>query len=399
MAVTSDIEWTESTLNPTLGCTKVSPGCDNCYAIPQSHMRASNPNEKIADAFAGLTHRDDDGALDWTGQINMIPERLDHVLAWRRPRRIFVNSMSDLFHDGITDEFIARTFALMAAAPQHTFQILTKRHGRMRSLLSSGDFRRLAKDKYQEMLMAGLLKGRGLPIVINAFPPKNVWLGVSVENQKYANLRIPALLDTPAAVRWISCEPLLGPVDLTKWTDTPPVCGCGQAPDGAPGAAGCSPSCMLPEPSGIDWLVAGGESGRGPNIRPMHPEWARSLRDQCAAASIPFLFKQWGEWGPAPWVIRVCDPAVGWTGTDEELAAAKADAEARGATHVYASWAHEYGHDLYEPPHKPWSLERVEPIDPHQAPMRRWGKKRAGRELDGKTWDQYPRTREGTGRG
>lgn len=130
----------------------------------------------------------------------------------------------------------------------------------------------------------------------------------------------------------------------------------------------------------------------------MHPEWARSLRDQCVSAGVPFLLKQWGEWGPAPWVVRVCDPKTGWQGTEAELAAAKADAEARGATHVYASWAHEYGHELYEPPHKPWSLERTELVDEHQAPMRRWGKKAAGRELDGRTWDEYPESWAGRSR-
>jgi protein gp37 len=387
----SKIEWTDATWSPTLGCTKVSPGCDNCYAIKTVHRLAHNPNPKIQMAAEGLTAYRPGVGVVWTGAVRTLPDRLDLPLRWRKPRMIFVDSQSDLFHDHVPDEFIARVFAVMAATPRHTYQILTKRHARMRSLLSSDDFRLLAKEKHGDLRLSGLIKGQGGPIVINAFPPKNVWLGVSVEDQQWADIRIPALLDTPAAVRWLSCEPLLGPVNLAGPVDQhghrphPTYWLTGRPHWGTPDAQGLQPIEVGPR---IDWVVVGGESGHG--ARPMHPDWARALRDQCQAAGVPFLFKQWGEWGPAPWKVPVCDPAVGWQGTDEELAAAKADSEARGATHAYASWAHEYGHELYEPPHKPWSVERADQLGGPHAPMRRWGKKQAGRELDGRTHDEFP---------
>lgn len=383
MSDNSRIEWTDATWSPTLGCTKVSPGCDNCYAIKTVHRLAGNPNPKIHEAAEGLTAYRPGHGLMWTGNVRTLPGRLDIPLRWRKPRRIFVDSQSDLFHDRVPDEFIASVFAVMAATPQHTYQILTKRHSRMRSLLASETFTREVFNAYTRKCYGVLYE--------DWWPLRNVWLGVSVEDQKWADTRIPALLDTPAAVRFLSCEPLLGPVDLSELlTNRKPVTDDGyDAPDGAivDGMERVGDSWERREQV-LHWLIVGGESGH--QARPMHPEWARGLRDQCVTAGIPFLFKQWGEWGPAPWVVRVCDPAVGWQGTKEELAVAKADAEARGATHVYASWAHEYGHDLYEPVAKPWSIERADPLDDHQAPMRRWGKHAAGRELDGRTWDQYP---------
>lgn len=366
----TNISWAEETWNPTIGCTRVSPGCDSCYAIRQARIREANPNPKIAAAYEGVVHRDKAGALDWTGRVNQVPDRLDAPLRWRTPRRIFVDSMSDLFHDNVSDEYIARVFAVMSQAPQHVFQVLTKRHGRMRSLLNSERFQSDAHSRAVD-----LVQNRSVEHEFR-WPLPNVWLGVSVENQQWADIRIPALLDTPAAVRWLSCEPLLGPVDLS-WGEAVSAIG----PQWARRSAGGSEAL-------IDWVVVGGESG--PNARPMHPAWARSIRDQCAAASVPFHFKQHGEWGPAPWTVRVCDPKTRWQGTEAELEAAKADAEARGATHVYSVDAHLYGHELYEPVAKPWSVERVDPLDPWRAPMRRWGVKRAGRELDGRVHDAYP---------
>lgn len=343
------IEWTDTTWNPVTGCTKVSEGCEHCYIerTPPFRMEGRRFHLPVIGGSTGVRLHED---------------RLGQPLHWRKPRKVFVNSLADLFHEDVPDTYIARIFAVMAAAPTHTFQVLTKRHARMRSLLRSDEF--VADVRRQRWHFPHTVVTTG-----PEWPLPNVWLGVSVESQKWADLRIPALLDTPAAVRWLSCEPLLGPVDLRAWLSDDPVHFFHRQED-------------------IDWVVVGGESG--PGARPMHPEWARSLRDQCDAESVPFLFKQWGEWGPAPWVVRVCDPAIGWHGTEAELAAAKANAESRGATHVYASWAHEYGHDLYEPPHKPWSAERTLLTDPHHAPMRKWGKKAAGRELDGRTHDEYP---------
>lgn len=251
MSDRSAIEWTDATWNPVTGCTKVSPGCDHCYA------------ETLAERFRGTPGHHFEHGFDLT----LRPERLTVPLRWRRPRRIFVNSMSDLFHPDIPDQFIAAVFATMALTPRHTYQVLTKRHARLRALLSRPIFAHWVLDagrdladchQDQDWLTAGRMLDGPLP---------NAWLGVSVENQHWADTRIPALLATPAAVRWLSCEPLLGPIDLRPWLHTAQY-------------------------AGPDWVVVGGESGH--HARPMHPAWARQLRDTCQAAQVPFLFKQWG---------------------------------------------------------------------------------------------------------
>lgn len=395
MSTVTKIEWADRTWNPMLGCERVSPGCDRCYAMGQARIRQFNPNPKIAQAFAGTTSNDN--GVDWTGSVNLLDGRLTEPLSWKKPAKVFVNSMSDLFHKDVPHDFIVRTFAVMALTQQHTYQILTKRHARMRSVLkdictcgnghpAGVEFRSAmawACSKANPDRIPGLPDDAEHRVYFETpWPLPNVHLGVSVENQKWANIRIPALLDTPAAVRWISAEPLLGPVRLSAaWVDMPA--------DARP--VDLADIVGIGLPNRLDWVVVGGESG--PGARAMHPDWARSLRDQCVAADVPFLFKQWGDWGPAPFIVRVCDPKVGWQGTDEELAAAKADSEARGATHVHTgNWHEEDGeqvHELFEMGHKPWSLERVG-LPEGMEPMRRWGKKRAGRELDGRTWDQYP---------
>ncbi|MFE2563107.1 DUF5131 family protein [Streptomyces mirabilis] len=375
MADTSKIEWTDATWNVVTGCEKVSPGCDNCYA------------ETFAERWRGIPGHHFETGFD----VTLRPERLTLPLRWRKPKRVFVNSMSDLFHKDIPDEFIARTFAIMALTPQHTYQVLTKRHGRMRSLLKDRAFVALV-DEHREQLRSGCGDF--------AWPLPNVWLGVSVENQKWADIRIPALLDTPAAVRFLSCEPLLGLIDL----DGPIVPGLGRPKltywltgrpywDEEKATTTDTGLTMAPLSTGprLDWVIVGGESG--PGARAMHPQWARTIRDQCQQSGVPFFFKQWGEWGPAPFIVRVCDPDVGWKGTEEELAVAKADSEARGATHVHTgNWFDEDGERqywLHEIGHKPWSLERVG-LPEGTAAIRRWGKKRAGRELDGHTHDAFP---------
>ncbi|MFJ3021447.1 DUF5131 family protein [Streptomyces tendae] len=355
------IEWTDRTWNPVTGCTKVSPGCDNCYA------------ETIAHRFAGSK------AFPNGFDVTQHDARISQPLRWKKPARVFVNSMSDLFHADVPAEFIARVFAVMALTPQHTYQVLTKRPGRMRSLLSNREFLALVDD-HREQLQPGCGDF--------AWPLLNVWLGVSVENQKWADIRIPALLETPAAVRFLSCEPLLGPIDLKQAVRT-----MGSERGHGLTASFVHAGGCCRKFHGIDWVIVGGESG--PKARAMHPEWARSLRDQCASADVPFFFKQWGEWGPAPFIVRVCDPNVGWQGTDEELAAAKKDSEARGATHVHTGHSREENGErsywLHEIGHKPWSLERVGLPD-GMAAIRRWGKKRAGRELDGQLHDAFPTT-------
>jgi protein gp37 len=334
VSANSKIEWCTASWNPVLGCDRVSPGCDHCYAITQARIRERNPHPRVAAAFAGLTHRTEAG-LDWTGRINLLPERLAQPLAWRKPERVFVNSLADLFHKDVPGEFIARVFAVMALCPHHTFLLLTKRHGRMRSLLSSVDFGGLFEEVY--WAMARERDGRANDPDVPGAPPlplPNVHLGVSAESQKWADVRIPALLDTPAAIRWVSAEPLVGPLDLHY------VAGI-DALDrdwiGGPGGGMGSPHPLL------DWVVAGGESG--PGARPMHPGWVRSLRDQCVTSEVPFFFKQWGEWRPGG------DPArpAGWFDTEGQPCAPGCG-----------------------------------------TPMVKVGKKAAGRTLDGWRWDELP---------
>jgi len=192
MSTNSSIEWTETTWNPLLGCSRVSPGCDHCYAINTATLRAGNPHPKVSGAFAGLTERRD-GRLDWTGAVNLLPERLVQPLKWRKPRRIFVNSLSDLFHESVPDEYIARVFAVMAATPQHTYQILTKRHGRMRNLLRDEcrcggghapgvHFRSSmvwAATPHSDSYVPGLPQISKLLFGGSGWPLPNVWLGVS----------------------------------------------------------------------------------------------------------------------------------------------------------------------------------------------------------------------------
>lgn len=283
--LTSKIEWTDTTWNVVTGCTKVSPGCDNCYA------------ERFTERFHGK------GSFT---EVKLHHDRLDAPLRWRKPRRVFVNSMSDLFHSEVLDEVIARVWAVMAATPQHTYQVLTKRHGRMRSLLNSPAFRAEVEGRY-----GWIVDTDGMDLVPGpSWPLRNAWLGVSVEDQQRAELRIPALLETPAVVRFLSCEPLLGPVDLSQWlTYRCPRC-LRRSPwtDGLSIAAGdhtdefwcqtCGDEANLEscDPPDLSWVICGGESGQG--ARPMHPDWARSLRDQCVTAGVPFFFKQWGGQTP-----------------------------------------------------------------------------------------------------
>ena len=284
----SGIEWTDrSDWNPMRGCTRVSEGCRNCYA-ERIAGRFSAPGQP----FHGFTTQTPAGAR-WTGKVEMVPGRLDLPLRWRKPSRIFVNSAFDLFHESVPDAWIDRVFAVMALAPQHTFQVLTKRAERMRQYFAA----RTSGDPWAEAsdYVADLLGTKYHPAVLEPedMPLPNVWLGVSAEDQQRADERIPHLLATPAAVRWVSAEPLLGPLYMAT---------NGRFDDGdgawnwltgvrfdvdvdANGATGGGHKGAR-----IDWIVAGGESG--PGARPMHPDWARSLRDQCAKAGVPFFMKQ-----------------------------------------------------------------------------------------------------------
>jgi protein gp37 len=307
------IEWTDATWNPIRGCTRVSEGCRNCYAEAVA-ARFSGPGLP----YEGLARPTPAGPR-WTGEVRLIEKHLGDPLRWAKPRRIFVNSMSDLFHERLEDDTIDRIFAVMAECPQHTFQVLTKRPQRMLDYLGNGGGAHLR-----------IWCRAGEPATM-PWPLPNVWLGVSAEHQSAADERIPRLLATVAAVRFVSAEPLLGHINLY------PFMRLGR---------------------GLDWVIVGGESG--PNARPMHPDWARSIRDQCLARSVAFFFKQWGEYEPAGPVYG--DPEADLDGRGEVQAL---------DTHGYV-WM-----DDKQPPLGSWYVERV-------------GKRRAGRALDGRTHDHFP---------
>ncbi len=220
MASNSSIEWTDSTWNPVTGCTKISPGCKNCYA------------ETFAERWRGIPGHPYEQGFD----LRLWPDRLTLPLVWKEPRMIFVNSMSDLFHKDVLDDFIRRVFKVMTEANHHVFQVLTKRPERMMEW---------TREKYK-----------------NERLPKHIWLGTSVENQDYVK-RIAWLQKTPAQVRFLSIEPLLGPMKLEEKNY-----------------------------AGIHWVIVGGESG--PKARPMNPEWARAIKQQCQRHKVAFFFKQWG---------------------------------------------------------------------------------------------------------
>jgi protein gp37 len=315
MMATSKIEWTDTTWNPVVGCRKVSPGCTHCYAERMAGRLKAMGRPGYQDAV------DDKGR--WTGRVSLLYERLFQPLTWRRPRRVFVNSMSDLFHPDVPFEFVDDVFDVMArnclASNRHIFQILTKRPDRMHQYFRQG------KNYYGDHI-----------------PLPNVWLGVSVENQEAADERIPLLLQTPAAVRFLSCEPLLGPVDLGRRV-IPPGQSWAREVELAWG-----------DTEELDWVIVGGESG--PGARPMHPDWARSIRDQCVAASVPFFFKQHGEWS------KVATPLV-------------YGINAEGVIYLLPDGSKGTQKDWY---------------NGLATPMERIGKKAAGRLLDGVEWNQFP---------
>ena len=255
MAGDTSIEWTDKVWNPTRGCSRISPGCVNCYAERMA-ARFSGPG-LWAEGFAKRTP----AGPRWTGKVEALTgfdDTFDAPLRWQKPSRIFVNSTSDLFHEALSDEEIALVFAVMAQAPQHQFQVLTKRAERMHALLTatsrtggSEDFRCLVADTLTLSHENAL-----------EWPLPIVWLGVSVENQKYGDRRIPLLAGTPAAIRFLSCEPLLGPLDLSRYLKL------------------------------VDWVIVGGESG--PGARPFDVAWGRVLVEQCRHADVRCFVKQLG---------------------------------------------------------------------------------------------------------
>jgi protein gp37 len=310
------IEWTDATWNPVTGCFPVSAGCANCYA------------KRMAERFP-KTH----GPAPWSDvdrevefkDIIFHPDRLDQPLRWKKPRRIFVSSLGDLFHEDVKDEWIDKVMGVTRLAPQHTFIFLTKRPERMKRYFADSPGVAMVRANKEAQ---GMAKPRNFicPESPSVWPRHNLWLGVTAENQEMADQRIPILLQTPAAKRFVSVEPCLSVVDLpmewlSPFKETDP---------------------LLNRTPRLDWIICGGESG--PGARPMHPDWPRSLRDQCQAAGVPFFFKQWGEWTP---VQAYCGPASKM--------------------------------------HK-WSCPAgTEPL------MARVGKKTAGCLLDGREWKEFPK--------
>jgi protein gp37 len=323
------IEWTDATWNPITGCSVVSAGCKHCYAMKLAGTRMRNHPSR-----AGLTISTKAGPV-WNGETRINHDWLTQPLEWKRPRMIFVCAHGDLFHESVSDTTIAGIFGIMAASPHHTFQVLTKRARRaeiwFNSYMSHNNAGAILHEAAKGLMGYDHPKRPGIDMH-QRWPLPNVWLGVSVEDQEAANERIPQLLQCPAAVRFLSCEPILGRIDLCEllgmWWNQTMQCweGVGREinrhRDGRPR---------------IGWVIAGGESGHGARI--MHSSWIRSLRDQCVGAGVPFFFKQWGEWtGP------------GFSFPDGDPKAIREDELARY----------------------------------------RVGKKAAGRELDGRTWDEMP---------
>ncbi len=373
MGATSNIEWTDATWTPIrarrfdgkLGvhCEKVSPACKNCYA--ERLNKRNLPAHGTGLDFTILNRENVEIIVD----DNMILQ----PLRWKRGRRIFVCSQTDLFGSFVEEWQIAEMFAVMALAHWHTFQVLTKRPERMQKLLSSDDFWESVEGGMSLILEEEVdpLERKREDLRATAPEPDpdtplaNVWLGVTAENQEWASKRIPALLATPAAKRFVSCEPLLGSIDLnhslggTKWIG------------GQRGCGGTTKGIHYHDDrcgKGIDWVIVGGESG--PGARPMHPEWARSLRNQCRAAGVPFFFKQWGEFADL-----FADLSITRDMATEEIVF-KPSGEVIGVGYRKGTF----------------STGMVEPHWAEQggAWMGRVGKKAAGRYLDSLEWNEVP---------
>ena len=362
MADGSKIEWTDATWNPIrayldgrggdgsrLGwhCEHVSEACRHCYA------------ETMNGRFGtGLPY-----ARQSRDRVEIILDEktLTQPLRWKKPRKIFVCSMTDLCADFVPDEMIDRVFAVMALCPQHTFQVLTKRPMRMRAYAET-------------VTLARLIRGSNDlpsdPVAMPSWPLPNVWIGVTAENQEQADKRIPDLLATPAARRFVSIEPMLGPVNLLGPENEGPLAN-GEPTQEQIEADKTGWFVLRYGAPRLDWVICGGESGR--HARPTHPDWARSLRDQCVAAGVPFFFKQWGEYLPVGQSLPGCGKVHGATAVKP------------GRMKLH------FGGTPKQPPKHAFA-ERGVPFD-STADGRlafRVGKKRAGRLLDGREHNEFP---------
>ena len=350
MADKTKIEWTDATWNPITGCEIVSAGCTNCYA-----MKLAGTRLKDHPSRAGLTKPSKAGPV-WNGEVRFNEQWLDQPLRWQKPMMIFVCAHGDLFYEAVPTEWIDRVFGIMALATDHTFQVLTKRPERMRAYLADP----LAQGRIAKAAMDAAPVGRNIGdaalMVVptsehpyqfgeDRWPLPNVWLGVSTEDQKAANKRIPPLLLTPAAIHFASYEPAIGAVDYTR------ICvavehGRGRYFDALDHDEADEYEGPPENYAALNWVIAGGESQ--PGSRPADPEWFRQVRRACNEAGVSFLFKQWGDWLPLGEATSLLNP------------------EGR--------------------PGLQWDIQHVGGY----LPMARVGKKAAGRLLDGRTHDEFP---------
>jgi len=269
----SKIEWTDKTWNPVIGCSKISEGCENCYAekmafrltnmLKNTKNHISNEINTSCIAYSSIIENG-----KWNGKTALRKDKLQEPSKWKKPCKIFVCDMGDLFHESVPFQWIDKIFTVCACNPHHIFQLLTKRPERALKYFNW---------KEPDWANEGMREDDGVKIPFKdwKWPLDNVWIGVTVENQEQSEIRIPLLSKIPVRIKYISCEPLLGPIDLSE------IIYEGQ---------------KIYPLKFINWVIAGGESG--PGSRPMHPDWVRSLQDQCEATNIPFFFKQWGEYRP-----------------------------------------------------------------------------------------------------
>lgn len=329
------IYWTRA-WNPVLGCTPCSRACDNCYAerLHNVRHRARLAGKSMPECYGRPFE-----------EVRLLYYRLSRPLGWRKPQRVFVGDMGDLFHPDVRDAWLDLIFAVMALSPQHTFMLLTKRAERMAEYIAKGPNK-----------LSSWSAVTGSVEVTPTWPLPNVWLGTTIWDQASADRAVPILLSTPAAKRWVSVEPMLGPVNLAAYMTTSAIhqdeIGLADR-KGEPVYFGKMLFDYSPWMDGLDWVICGGETGA--HARPMHPAWPRALRDQCQAAGVPFWFKQWGEWEPRDHGRKLLDhvPQIRLTDTGE-------NGGILGASGKNDCW------------------------------MQRSGTRRAGRVLDGRTWEEVP---------
>ncbi|MFM0432313.1 phage Gp37/Gp68 family protein [Paraburkholderia aspalathi] len=359
MSENSSIEWTDNTFNPFIGCTKVSPGCDNCYAEQMMDTRLHRVR------WGAGQPRVRTSAANWREPLRWNARHAEFFARHGRCERVFCASLADVFDNEVPVAWRVDLLDLIRRTPRLDWLVLTKR---------VGNVMRMLQEVHDEGLRTPVTDDdratkQWLRAWLDGSPPVNVWLGATIVNQEEANRDIPKLLSVPARVLFLSMEPLLGPVSL-RWL--------AAWPENAPGTTAQKPGGLTNHLDGLrrlDWVIVGGESGH--SARPMHPDWPRALRDQCAHAGVAFLYKQHGEWAPAPWKLE--------RETGETDDAYKARSEAGAATHGISPTG-----TLSEFSHRPWSVERATEATPGWAAIRRAGKKAAGRMLDGVTHDEFP---------